>query len=167
MSFAPHHILVPVAIDTDDDVSLAEQAVMTACDLAEKFDAKITLVHFASTLPVGAPTNLDVTGHVFDTLMKILQARFNLGRLKLEELQKEARARGIKIEGRVIDSIESTAHVIVDTAAELDADLLVMCSHGRQGLSKMLFGSVAAKVAELASMPVLLLHQSPSKALKK
>jgi nucleotide-binding universal stress UspA family protein len=165
MSFAPQSILVPVAIDPEDDLFLAEYAVMAACDIAEKFSAKITLLHLAPLITPGQPISFDVTGHVLDAFMKLLKARFDFGRLKLAELQKAALARGITIEGRVVDTLENTASVIIASATELSADLLVISSHGRRGLSKVLFGSVAARVAEIAHMPVLLLH--PPKAKKQ
>ncbi len=160
MSFAPQHILVPVAIEPDDDFGLAEVAVFAACDIAEKWHAKITLLHLASPVKPGGPTGFVVTGQVLESLMNVLRARFDFGRLKLKELQQAALARGIAIEGRVIDSVDSTATVIVESAAELGVDLVVISSHGRSGLSRVLFGSVAAKVAEKVSAPVLILHPS-------
>jgi nucleotide-binding universal stress UspA family protein len=158
MSFAPKHILVPVAIDPDEDFHLAEHAVFAACDIAEKFSSTITLLHLSPTLMLGTGPGIDVSGKVYQSFMAILEARLARGKLKIKELQEEASRRGITVEGRVVDSLESTASVIIDTAQELKADLLVIGSHGRHGLSRLLFGSVAEKVAEKASIPVLLLH---------
>ncbi len=158
MSFAPKHILVPVAIDPDDDFHLAEHAVFAACDLAEKFASRITLLHLAPVINPSAAASADVTGKIYHSFMLVLQARIDRGRLKLKELEEVAKNRGIVVEGRVIDSMDSVASVILDTADELKADLLILGSHGRSGLSRMLFGSVAEHVAKKASMPVLLLH---------
>ena len=44
---------------------------------------------------------------------------------------------------------------IVETAQERGCDLIVMASHGRRGISKMLLGSQAAKVVTLSPVPVL------------
>lgn len=158
MSFAPTHILVPVAIDPDEDFHLAEHAVHAACDIAEKFNAKITLLHLAPTVVLGSGPGVDMSGKIYESFMEILEARLARGKMKLKELQAEAARRGITIEGRVVDSLESTASVIVHTANELHADLLVIGSHGRHGLSHLIFGSVAEKVSQKASMPILLLH---------
>lgn len=166
MAFAPQHILVPVAIDPDDDFHFAEASVLAACDIAEKFNARITLLNLASTIAAAQPGIVDVTGHVLDSFMDVLKARYDFGRLKLAELQEAAQKRGIKIEGRLIDSVESTPRVIVDTAAELNVDLLVISSHGRRGLSKIMFGSVAEKIMELTSIPVLLLHPQQTQTKK-
>lgn len=158
MSFDPKHILVPVAIDPDDDFKLAEHAVFAACDLAEKFQAKITLLHLAPSINPSAGASTDITGKIYHSFMLVLQARLDRGRLKLKELEELAKNRGIVVEGRVIDSLDRTAHVIIETAEELNADLLIIGSHGRSGLSKVLFGSVAEQVASQSSAPVLLLH---------
>ncbi len=160
MSFAPKHILVPVAIDPDDDFKLAEHAVFAACDIAEKFSSRISLLHLAPVINPSAGASVDVTGKIYHSFMLVLQARLDRGRLKLKELEEAAKNRGIVVEGRVIDSLDRTATVILDTANELNADLLVLGSHGRSGMSRMLFGSVAEHVAKKASMPVLLLHPS-------
>ena len=160
MVFTPKHILVPVAIDPDDDFKLAEHAVFAACDIAEKFGSKITLLHLAPIMSPGGGAGVDISGKIYHSFMLVLQARLDRGRLKLKELQESAKERGISVEGRVVDSLEGTAEVILETAKDLHIDLLVIGSHGRRGLSRMLFGSVAEKVAQDALMPVLLLHPS-------
>lgn len=52
---------------------------------------------------------------------------------------------------------------IVDYAEELGADLIILPSHGRTGLSRLLIGSVAERVVRLAHCPVLVL-KAPLKA---
>ena len=37
MSFCPAHIIVPVAIDSEEDLHVAQDALFAACDIAEKF----------------------------------------------------------------------------------------------------------------------------------
>jgi nucleotide-binding universal stress UspA family protein len=165
MLFAPKHILVPVAIDPDEDLAIAEDAVFTACDIAEKFSAKITLLHLTTVVMAGGSAGMDVSGKIYESYVKVLKSRLVRDKEKLTELQEMGKNRGINVESRVIDSLDSTASVILATALELKADLLVIGSHGRHGLSKVLFGSVAQSVATKASIPVLLLH--PKKAVKK
>lgn len=48
--------------------------------------------------------------------------------------------------------------VIAETASELDCDLIVIPSHGREGLERFFLGSVAARVLRQASCPVLVLR---------
>ncbi|GIW70678.1 MAG: universal stress protein [Planctomycetota bacterium] len=53
------------------------------------------------------------------------------------------------------------ARTIVQGAAELGADLIVIGTHGRSGLSRLVFGSVAEKVLRLAPVPVLTVQPAP------
>jgi nucleotide-binding universal stress UspA family protein len=48
--------------------------------------------------------------------------------------------------------------LIVDTAAQLHSDLIIMGTHGRRGVSRLLIGSVAEQVARTAPCPVLLVR---------
>jgi nucleotide-binding universal stress UspA family protein len=48
---------------------------------------------------------------------------------------------------------------IADYATEIKADLIVLPSHGRRGLNRMLMGSVAERVARLSPCPVLILRR--------
>ena len=54
--------------------------------------------------------------------------------------------------------IGDPGHRIADVAAKLGADLIVMPSHGRTGIERMLIGSVAERVLRLAHCPVLVLR---------
>jgi nucleotide-binding universal stress UspA family protein len=56
----------------------------------------------------------------------------------------------------------SAAEDIVRTAAEEGADLIVVGSHGRTGVSRLMLGSVAAKVVAASSVPVLVARQQGS-----
>ncbi|NEQ55392.1 MAG: universal stress protein [Leptolyngbya sp. SIO3F4] len=53
--------------------------------------------------------------------------------------------------------IGDTTSKIVDYAQEINADLIVMPSHGRKGVSHFLMGSVAEQVVRLSPCPVLIL----------
>lgn len=163
MTFAPSHILVPVAIDPDEDFALAEHAVFAACDIAEKFSSKITLLYLAGILVPGGGASVDVSGKIYKSFMQVLKNRLDRGRERLEELKDVVQGRGVSVEGRVVDSLEKTASVILESAEEMGADLVVIGSHGRKGLSRVLFGSVAEKVAKDATIPVLLLHPKKEK----
>lgn len=49
--------------------------------------------------------------------------------------------------------------VITDLASEIEADLIVIPSHGRRGMKRILLGSVAERVVRLAHCPVLVLRK--------
>jgi nucleotide-binding universal stress UspA family protein len=56
-------------------------------------------------------------------------------------------------------AIGDAGHEIVALAEKVHADLLVMPSHGRTGLKRLLIGSVAERVVRLAHCPVLVLRK--------
>ncbi len=71
------------------------------------------------------------------------------------------RAEGLTAEGIPAQIVVTTGHAasaISDVVADNDIDLIVMCTHGRSGLSRWVFGSVAEKVVRLAQCPVLLIR---------
>ena len=53
----------------------------------------------------------------------------------------------------------STAEGIIETAEDMKCDLIVMGSHGRRGLEKLVLGSVAQRVLSAARIPVLVVRQ--------
>ena len=60
---------------------------------------------------------------------------------------------GVTVESRVVSGY--AAEEIVSAAEEVGADLIVLGTHGRKGIDKILFGSVAEKVIKTAKAPVL------------
>jgi nucleotide-binding universal stress UspA family protein len=68
-----------------------------------------------------------------------------------------ATAAGVAIETRVEDD-RPAAEGIVEAAQEIGAELIVIGSHGRGGMARLLLGSVASKVITLAKVPVLVVR---------
>ncbi|MEK6681971.1 MAG: universal stress protein, partial [Nitrospirota bacterium] len=71
----------------------------------------------------------------------------------VEKIKKQARTKGVKAEGIV--KIGEPYNVIISTAKEKKVDLIVMGSHGRRGISRLLMGSVTERVIGHASCAVL------------
>ncbi|MBI1276821.1 MAG: universal stress protein [Anaerolineaceae bacterium] len=69
----------------------------------------------------------------------------------------ELRPQGIKVQTLILESA-GVASAICDYVRDEGIDLVVMSTHGRTGLARFLFGSVAAKVMEGVKVPVLLVH---------
>jgi nucleotide-binding universal stress UspA family protein len=67
---------------------------------------------------------------------------------------------GIKVE-RILETGDPV-EVILRTAAKLPADLIVLGSHGRTGLARLLLGSVAEQVVRKATCPVLVVKRPSS-----
>ena len=65
---------------------------------------------------------------------------------------------GVEAKGQVL--IGYAAEEILNRAREEKADLIVMGTHGRKGIDRILFGSVAEKIVKNADMPVLTVRPS-------
>ncbi|GAB7524586.1 universal stress protein [Paraburkholderia sp. 2C] len=81
----------------------------------------------------------------------------------LEEAGARLREAGVTASVRMIDSCgANVADVVALAADECSADLIVMGTHGRRGLKRLLLGSVAEAVVRTARQPVLLVRASES-----
>ena len=87
----------------------------------------------------------------------MIQGLEDTARKQLEEAVTEADRRELKAVAEMVTS-ESPAREIANYANEHKVDLLVIGTHGRSGISRMLIGSVAEKVVRLAPCPVLTVH---------
>ena len=72
----------------------------------------------------------------------------------------DLRAKGVRVTAMVRRG-EPTAEILAGARAA-DADLIAMTTHGRSGLGRLLFGSVAEAVLRQADIPVFLMRQSPA-----
>ncbi len=80
----------------------------------------------------------------------------------LGRVQQEMAAAGLKVSVEVLD--DEPAGAIVDYASRSQTNLIIMATHGRSGLGRWAYGSVAQKVLHGASSPILLVRppSSPS-----
>jgi nucleotide-binding universal stress UspA family protein len=72
-------------------------------------------------------------------------------------LEKEMKKRGINVTNIVTSDFDA-AHQIIEVGKEIGADLVIMSTHGRSGLGRWVFGSVAEKVLRHGETPLLLVH---------
>lgn len=79
------------------------------------------------------------------------------GQATVDAAQELATARGVKARG-VITKSEMVSDAIIDMAKENDCDLIVMASHGRRGIKRLLLGSETQQVLTHAHIPVLILR---------
>lgn len=139
------HLLVPL-----DGSELAEIALPMAKAIALRFDSEITLLR-AVHLPHYIGDGLDFT-EVYTNLGENMQVEATA---YLEAKQKMLREAGFNVNGRIIVG-EPPADAILIAANELGVDTIVMSTHGRGGVMRWVFGSVADKVLRQASIPILL-----------
>jgi nucleotide-binding universal stress UspA family protein len=143
MSWTPKQKVV-VPIDFSDE---AYAAVDVALQLVAK-PADVELIHVLPEIVLVDPT--DAAWQLTDERMRIDQATE-----AIRERLKEAKYRDL----HVTVLIGNPGHCIVNFAADQHADLIVIPSHGRTGLARMLLGSVAERVVRLAHCPVLVLRK--------
>lgn len=136
-----NHVLVPT-----DFGEPAQRAVDLAIALAPKFEANVTLLH-ASWLPVTAAISYGA-GLPWPTDAYLEQAE-----KELDALASRARERYPKIDAYAVEG--EPWEEILRGALQHHADLIVMGTHGRRGLSRALLGSVAERVVRLSPVPVL------------
>ena len=128
----------------------SERALDAALVLAGEFEAELSMLH-AVVLHADDPND---PAHHFPDADEI--------RSRLEQTAESRMASGIA--ARPATGVRVSRHqrrgmavapVILEVAEELDADLIVMSTHGRRGLENVLLGSVTEEVLRLAGCPVL------------
>jgi nucleotide-binding universal stress UspA family protein len=100
-------------------------------------------------------------GYVRDAALRArLRASFHdRARRRLDRLAAEARRAGGRVDTAVLEG--AAAHEIVRAATSMKADLIVLGTHGRTGVARLLLGSVAARVVATAPCPVLTVRRAP------
>jgi nucleotide-binding universal stress UspA family protein len=143
--------LAKILVATDFSES-ARPALDLAVEMARKFEADLTLVHCweAPSYSYGGGLYVPV-----DLITPIEKGASRALEEALTELKKRLpAAKGMLRSG-------SAWEEILAAATEIHADLIVVGTHGRRGLNRMLLGSVAEKVVRMARVPVLSVHGSP------
>ncbi|HEY1326641.1 MAG TPA: universal stress protein [Casimicrobiaceae bacterium] len=145
---AYHRILVPV-----DGSAASQRGVEEALRLAQALDARVSMLHVLDSAPiVAAPDMAAYVPQVIDDL-----------RLAGQQIAEQAKARA-DAAGVGSDVILADAggrpvfEAIIEQAQRVDADLLVMGTHGRRGIARVLMGSDAEGVVRNARVPVMLVR---------
>ena len=143
-------ILVPV-----DGSATSMQGLNEAMRLATDQRARLQVLNVVDEL--GVLQSLDMYG-VTD-VGELIEGLREAGRKTLEEAAALTRRRRVKAEFRLVESRTSrVCDVIVDAAKKWRADLIIMGTHGRRGMTRMLLGSDAEGVLRNTSVPVLLVR---------
>jgi nucleotide-binding universal stress UspA family protein len=91
---------------------------------------------------------------------QVIEARLAEGTNYLDQVAKSPVLAGIKTTTEIMFGIP--AQDILDVAETRPVDLIVICSHGRTGLSRLALGSIARRIVHRSSMPVLVLRAGES-----
>ncbi len=139
-------ILVPL-----DGSKLAEQAIPYAIELCKGSVDVILFQVVHLPLPLAAP---DASMAVpLPDPQELLQEALDY----LNGIAERLREEGVRVSADAVER-DVVAEAIVEYAETHDIDLIVMTTHGRSGISRLIFGSVAESVVRHAPCPVLLVR---------
>ncbi len=146
------HILV-----SSDGSEAAQAGVDHGLELAKKHGSKVTAVtvteplggQFAFASDLWSPSETEVAA--FD------EAQARIAQRILEPVRRKAEALGIPIE-TVHVPWRLVAGALVEAAQECGCSLIVMSSHGRTGINRVMLGSQTAEVVASAKVPVLVVR---------
>lgn len=144
-------ILVPL-----DGSKRAEAILQHVEELAQRYDARVVLLQVIEPPPVMAgPEYPHIELH-----QQALEQQENQAKSYLAGIQGEFREKGIRAQMHIAHG--SVVGAILDAAEREGADIIAMASHGRSGLSRVFYGSVAAGVLHRVDRPLLLIRSQDS-----
>ena len=147
-------ILVPL-----DGSDTAAAALPVAQEMAARFGARLHLVQAvdtgAASLALGANA---ATGALTDpsAITAEVSERVEVAKGYLSAVADQLDESGVTASYEVQDG--PAGQGIIEAAAAAGAELIVMCSHGRTGLRRLVFGSVADHIVRHAPIPVLVVR---------
>ena len=154
-------VIVPL-----DGSEVSEQGLKYAIPLAEKFGARLVLLRafagpeqsarmlaMAQADPVGG-----VDPRTVDVVTEAVHEQEEEVRSYLAEQAQQLAARGLEVEALNVDADPKDA--ILQEAHRQPDTVVVMTSHGRGGLQRLVFGSVAQEVIQRCHAPVLVIRAS-------
>lgn len=139
------HILVPV-----DGSRTSQAAVAKALGLAKAFGSKVSAIYVIDPYPFSGVGSDFAYGQT-----EYLTAANAEANAAIKYAKESLIDGGVPVETHVVEG-HNTWRGIVSTAESLNADLIVMGSHGRSGIEKLVLGSVAQAVLTHTKLPVLI-----------
>lgn len=139
-----------------DDSPTSQKALIEAIQLAQSCQAALCVAHAAdegllAQHGMGIGTYIDIDR----TKLAIREASESL----LEAAGRQAAAAGLNSETRLLEATDKrVAELIADGAADWGADLIVVGTHGRRGVARLLVGSVAENLMRLAGTSLLMVR---------
>jgi nucleotide-binding universal stress UspA family protein len=135
-------ILVPL-----DGSELAQAALAPALTLAEALSADITLLRVVVPLTI----KLDP-----DLYQRVIESGQNDAKIYLNSIQSHSNFSSIHLKAETV--VGKAAESIINYAQKNEIDLIVMSSHGRSGIGRWVYGSIADKVLYQATCAVAIIH---------
>jgi nucleotide-binding universal stress UspA family protein len=138
-----------------DGSPLSKKAVRSAIELAQAVGAELVALYVVPRYPVSYfEGGVTISSQDVARIEKQWAAK---GEAIVDAVCKAAEAEGIKARA-VVSRSDLVAESILSTAKKFKCDLVVMASHGRRGLKRILLGSETQHVLTHSSVPVLVLR---------
>jgi nucleotide-binding universal stress UspA family protein len=152
-------ILVPL-----DGSKLAEAVLPHLQEVARRFDSQVILIQVVAPLShlvaETVPASLEPSGAAavvgLEAAAEAVKAERAGARTYLEGVAERLKAEGVTVQVEVAEGTAGDA--IVDYAHHHGMELIAMSTHGRSGLLRLVYGSVADHVLRHAGTPVLLIR---------
>ena len=142
-------ILVPI-----DGSRTSARGLEEAIKLAQSQKATLVLLHAVDEAVVTYGTDM-VPAYIDEMLESLREG----GKRILAKAAARARGRGVKLKSLLVEKlIGPVADIIVSQAKEQRADLIVIGTHGRRGVTRLVMGSDAEGVVRKSPVPVLLVR---------
>ena len=142
-----------------DGSAVAETILPLILEIAGPLDMAVVLLRVVQPVP---PMVIEGSRHV---VVEAVEARRIDAEEYLAALAVELRKNGVRVEARVHRGVPAAE--ILAAARETEADLIVMTTHGRSGLGRLLFGSVAEEVLRHSDIPVSLMRCTEAEAAQR
>jgi len=142
-------ILVPT-----DGSATASKGLTEAVALAKLTGGRICLLHVVDTMPIAVVA--DGMGSYAAEIIPFLRTG---GQTILDKALMRVEAEGVPVEATLREMIAGrVCDVVMEEASTWKADIIVLGTHGRRGVRRMLLGSDAEQVLRSAAVPVLLVR---------
>ncbi len=143
---SPKLICAPV-----DFSEYAQDAVDTAADIAKKYGAEVLLLRVVPFIP-DLPSSISLVNETTYENELLENAR-----TKLAEIASAVEAAGVSVKTAIGMANEAGEEILRQVQSN-SVDMVVIDTHGMTGWRRLAFGSVAKKVVEEATVPVLVLR---------
>ena len=138
-----------------DDSPISYAAVEHAEQLAKIMNSQVTVL---SVLAVDPMIGVDFY-KIAPSITEYVMAAEKNAQGRLDDIQQTLTQHGVHATTKIARE-SSTATAILKVAEEIQADLIIMGSHGHKGLKKWVLGSVAQEVLSNSHYPVLVVKQA-------
>ncbi len=142
-----------------DGSPVAESILPFILEIAGPLDMQVVLLRVVQPLP---PMLIEGSRYV---VAEAVEARRVDAEEYLAAVAVELRKKGVRVETRVRRG--TPAPEILAGAREAEADLIAMTTHGRSGLGRLLFGSVAEEVLRHSATPVFLMRCTEAEVARR